>query len=118
MIQTRVSMNKLGEFVADELHSRDMSLRDYEKLTGISYGVISKMMLDNPPDPELETLVKLANATHVDLCTLVAMVKPEAAKTRPDIELIASRLLQLDERQLERLDNELVGIIFKSRKGK
>lgn len=116
MIQLRVEMNKLGEYVADQLRSRDMSLRQFEVFTGISYVTISNMMSSDPPDPSLDTLSKLAQATKVDICVFVAMVKPEATKLNPKIQLIANHIVNLPPDQIERYENELIGLAFKSDK--
>ena len=51
MFQTRVRMNGLGDFIADEMRRRDMSARQFAELVGVVHTTITKAMYKTPPEP-------------------------------------------------------------------
>lgn len=103
----QVSMNKLGDFIAAELRQRNMSARQFAEHVGVTHPTITKAMYAQPPEPSLDFLEKLALATHVDLCTIVALVKPEATRVRPEVQLIAERIARLPADKREIIDGYL-----------
>lgn len=110
MFHRQATMNKLGDFIADELRQRNMSARQFAQHAGVSHSTITKAMYKVPPDPTLDFLSKLARATHTDLCALVALVKPDDTKVRPEIQLIADRIARLSENDRQFLDTYLRGV--------
>jgi transcriptional regulator with XRE-family HTH domain len=105
MMQIDGLIMSLGEFISDELRKRDMSATRFAKIVGVDPSTITKAMrFDNPPEPSLEFLVKLSNATSVSLMTLLAIAFPEAEQIEIDTEsrLLAERISQLpaDRREI------------------
>lgn len=113
MVSTRVRMNKLGEFIASELRNRDMSARQFADLVKTNHSTITKAMYPNPPEPTLDFLVKLARATSTDLCALVALVKPDDTRVRPEVQLVADRIARLPPDKLEIIDGYLKSLLLK-----
>lgn len=110
MIKTRVRMTSLKEFIETEMHQRDMGVNEFARYVGVGHSTISKALLPEPPMPKLDFLEKLALATHIDLCTIVAMVKPDATRIRPDVQLIADRIARLSASERKFLDDHMRGL--------
>ena len=49
MFQTRVKMNRLGEFIAEEMRRRNMSARQFAEYVGVVHTTITKAMYQPPP---------------------------------------------------------------------
>ncbi len=113
MFVRRVKMNKLGEFIQEELRKRDMSARQFADHVKVSHSTITKAMYPVPPEPSLDFLAKLGRATGIDLCTIVAMVKPDDTRVSPRALLIAQRIEQLPESKRAFADEFLNGLIEK-----
>lgn len=110
MSYLRVSMNHLGDFIDTEMRQRHMGVNEFARFVGVGHSTISKAISKQPPKPKLEFLEKLALATSVDLCTIVAMVKPNATRTRPDIQIIADRIARLPAADRKFIDDHLRGV--------
>jgi transcriptional regulator with XRE-family HTH domain len=106
-------MNKLGEFIQEELQNRHMSARQFAEYVDVSHTTITKAMYPVPPEPSLDFLAKLSRATGVDLCALVEMVKPNDTKVSSRALLIAQRIEQLPASKRAFADEFLNGLIEK-----
>lgn len=64
----------LREFVLLEIRKRDMSARQFADLIGVSHSTINRL-LDTEKDhlPGIELMIKLSDATHIDLCSLMLL---------------------------------------------
>lgn len=109
----RTGMNNLGDFIATELRQRNMSARQFAEYVGVTHPTITKAMYSEPPEPSLEFLTKLALATHIDLCTIVALVKPDATNIRPGTHLIAERIARLPTADRDLIDGFLISRALK-----
>lgn len=95
-------METLREFILDEMHRRRMSGREFANFVGVANSTIVRATdyQRTPPLPSLEFLGKLARATSVDICTLVAFVYPDLTNTHAQVSVIGILASQLPaERQ-------------------
>lgn len=72
-------MNELKAFLQSELKRRDISMRQFADMVGVSHATISRLVA---PDTEevnvsLEFLLKLSKTTGTPLTLLIKMVDPE-----------------------------------------
>lgn len=111
----------LGEFIQGEMRRRKLSITKFAEDVGVTHPIIAKFRwhglkeeYSHKPigEPSLDFLAKLAKATHVDLCTLVALIHPDATKADPRAGLLAARIAQLPPDKLEVFDTFLKGLAF------
>lgn len=111
----------LGQFIQDEMKRREMSMREFAKLVGVSHKIIGKFRNHgiNPTynkrpvgEPSLDFLAKLAKATATDLCTLVALIHNDATVADPRAGLMAARIAKLPPDKLQIFDAFLKGLLF------
>lgn len=114
MKPAQVSMNQLGEFIEAEMRNRNMGVNEFARFVGVGHSTISKALLPEPPDHKLDFLEKLAKATKVDLCTIVALIKPDAVVTRPGDQLLLARIARLPANKREMIDDLLRGVSLQS----
>ncbi len=72
----------LGDFIDQELHKRQMSVREFAEFVGVTHPTIIKFREHGKKDvgsPSIEFLIKLAQATNTSLVALLAMAFPDAA---------------------------------------
>ena len=83
-------METLREFILDEMHKRRMSGREFADFVGVANSTIVRATdyQRTPPVPTLEFLGKLARATKVDICTLVAFIYPDLTNTQAQASII------------------------------
>lgn len=108
----------LNNFIEDEMKKRDMSIREFSKLIGLSHSTISKFL--NNPDTRnvsIEFLVKLAEGTNTDLASIVAMVYPEHTSINAQSRILAERIAQLPPAQYEMIESLLLGFGIKAGNG-
>jgi transcriptional regulator with XRE-family HTH domain len=111
----------LGKYIQDEMKHRDMSIRQFAELVGVTHKVIAKFRhhgidetYNKRPvgDPSLEFLAKLAKATSIDICGLVALVYPNHTVADPRAAVTNTRISQLSPEKIEILDTFLNGLMF------
>lgn len=88
----------LRDFILAELQQRHMSEREFAKLVGVANTTISRAVGETPPEPTLSFLVKLADATSVDICTLVLLALDRQPTTNLSIRLTTQRIERLPPR--------------------
>lgn len=101
----------LSEFILEEMKKREMSMREFSSYVGVSPTTISNTL--NPQKniiPSTDFLAKLADATHTDIATLIAMVFPELTDLNPEIMLLAMRISQLHPEQQKMIRQLLMGM--------
>src|SRR5436853_408114 len=100
----------LGGFIQEEIKRRDMTIRQFATLVTVNHSIIGKFRYhgiretyNKKPigEPSLAFLAKLAKATSVDLCTLIALVYPDATIADARAGLLASRIAQLPPDKLQ-----------------
>jgi transcriptional regulator with XRE-family HTH domain len=111
----------LGQFIQDEMKRREMSMREFAKLVGVSHKIIGKFrnhginpIYNKRPvgEPSLEFLAKLSKATSIDLCALVALIYPDHTVADPRAAITNARISQLPPEKIEILDTFLKGLLF------
>jgi transcriptional regulator with XRE-family HTH domain len=100
----------LGEFILAEMDKRRMSAREFALFVGVTHSTINKFVHFGSKDvgyPSIEFLGKLAQATHSDLCAVMALVFPEvteATQLKPSTIILAQRIEQLPDAVREIID--------------
>ncbi len=92
----------LADFIETEMKDRNMGVREFARFVGVSHSTLSKHLTRkrNRPVPREDLLVKLSDATGVNLLTLFALAYPGvAARTAlsPRAMLLAQRFEKLPE---------------------
>ena len=107
----------LAEFIESEIKKRDMSIREFSKVAGLSHTTISQY-LSNPDERSvsIEFLVKIAQATNTDLASIVGMVYPEQTTINAEARILAERITQLPPHQYEMIESLLLGFSLKAGK--
>jgi len=101
----------LAEFIESEIKKRDMSIREFSRMAGLSHSTVSQYL--NEPDSRkvsIEFLVKISVATNTDLSSIVAMVYPELTSIDPESRIMAEQIRKLPQDKRGMLGSLLVGI--------
>lgn len=64
----------LRDFLEEERNRRNLSGREFAVLLGIANSTLSRLISykeNDPPDPTIELLARIAYATNTELCTLI-----------------------------------------------
>jgi transcriptional regulator with XRE-family HTH domain len=113
-----MARNTLGKFILDELKKRDMSMRQFAAVVGVSDATISRLVsLADPPEPTLDFLAKISRVTGVDVCTLVAMVLPDSQVTPildPEARLLVDRIRKLPPDAQQLIEILIIQTVFKN----
>lgn len=108
-------MNQIIRFINEEMKRRDMSVRQFANLMGMSHTTVLKVVdSENPHKPSLEFLIKLADVTKVDIRDLVAMVAPEVAGVGANVAALSARMGRLSEEQKQIIDRLIAGFTLQS----
>ncbi len=97
----------LRDFVMDQMHSRDMSAREFAISIGVSNSTINRIVDPrNTQEPDLESITKLARGTKTNLRHLLALAYPDMAdllneKVAPHVLVLAEMVHQLSEADQE-----------------
>ena len=79
-IYEQLILNQIGAFIANKRNEKNITIRELNKITGVSIGVISD--LENAKSmPRVETLIKLAEALEISLSLIFENMKPATQKT-------------------------------------
>ncbi len=101
-------VHMLRDFIQSQMDSRDMSARKFAELVGVSQTTITRALsFDNPPEPSLDFLKKLAAATSTDIRDLVVLAAPDAFTTEPSTEarILATYIEKLPDDLREMVDS-------------
>jgi transcriptional regulator with XRE-family HTH domain len=105
----------LGEFINEYAQLHNMSLRDLAAKCKVSHTGLSRMANWNSPegdyDVRLTILEKIAKGMNVDICTLVALVRPKATRRDLAIDLLALRMADLPAEDQQVLRDMADGMI-------
>lgn len=116
---TKVPANTLADWILEEMQSRDMSLRKFAELVGVSHATLDRILRpkrDEDKYPSVQTLIKMSKATNTDLCTLVALISPEDSHIDAGAQIIAQRISALPPDKQSQVDAFLLGLTLKGRK--
>ena len=105
----------LADFVNEEMQRRNMTLREFAKLTGVSHSSLHRITQEREQyHPGWDIVVKLAKGTNTDIRTLAAIIAPDAV-TGQDASAIVlvERIKRLTPEQQEIIDGFIAGKVFK-----
>ena len=77
------SETSLGDFIDQEIHKRQMSVREFAEFVGVTHPTILKFREHGKKEvgsPSIEFLIMLAHTTNTSLVALLAMAFPDAAQ--------------------------------------
>lgn len=106
--------NILARFMRTEMLNLDMNQMEFANLMGVSQSTVGRMLRGEIKDPSLDFLVKLSNATKVDICSLIHLIRPDAFQAGTDTRLIAERIKRLPKKQRDLVEMLLSGALFES----
>lgn len=110
-------MTLLGEFLQEQIRRRGLTIREFARLCGVNHSVISKALaVKEPTTPKVETLAKIAQATGVDLFTLVALVAPDATDIDAEARIYANEIVALPRDKRREAEMFLKGLIYEAAK--
>jgi transcriptional regulator with XRE-family HTH domain len=107
------SETTLGDFLDQELHKRQMSVREFAEYVGVTHPTIIKFREHGKKDvgnPSIDFLVKLAQKTDTNLVALLAMSFPEAAPLLdidPATLILSQRIQRLPDHIRQAIDDLL-----------
>lgn len=105
---------KLKAFIENHLQERALSIRELARLASVSHTAVTKQLWDNPPEPTLELLTKLARVTGVSVTTLVAMVVADDVVTDAEALALAEQIKNLPPDKREMIEALVRGYQMKS----
>lgn len=116
MVMT-VERTQFREFLEDEMRKREMSIRQFAEFVGVSHPTITRAIdPSGSVEPSFDFLVKLSEATKVDLCTIVALLAPDRTHISARARVLAQAIEALSEGDQEIIDNFLIGATSKTHK--
>ena len=90
-----------------------MSASEFARLVGVAQSTIARAISENPPEPSLTFLVKLAEATSVDICTLVLLAVGNHPAPNLDAQVLADRIEALPPELRDMVDTFIYGVLLK-----
>jgi transcriptional regulator with XRE-family HTH domain len=70
----------LREFIDGEIKRLNLSRLGFAELAGVSHTAINNLLSDNPPEPSVEFLWKIAKATDTDVISVLRLAYPDIIK--------------------------------------
>jgi transcriptional regulator with XRE-family HTH domain len=105
---------ELKAFILNQVQERKVSIRELARLAGVSHTAVSKQLWDDPPEPTLELLTKLARVTGVSVTALVAMVVPDDVVADAEALALAEQIKNLPPDKREMIEALVRGYGMKS----
>lgn len=104
----------IAAFVQSEANRRSMSLREFARFAKVSSASIVRLADENNKhSPSLTVLTRLASATKVDLCALVALLEPDATHVNAEAAILSERIQRLPAEARALIDSIIMGSLFK-----
>ena len=95
-IYEQLILNQIGAFIANKRNEKNITIRELNKITGVSIGVISD--LENAKSmPRVETIIKLAEALKISLSLIFENMKPATQKTSNKSKIIPDDMNKYDK---------------------
>lgn len=105
-IYEQLILNQIGAFIANKRNEKNITIRELNKITGVSIGVISD--LENAKSmPRVETLIKLAEALEISLSLIFENMKPAAQKISN-----SSKIIPDDMNKYDKISTLLAGLSY------
>lgn len=92
---TLMAYSSLAEWLLQEINDRNMSIREFGRRAEIGQATLSSILANEGDYPSVTTLIRLAQYTHTDICSLMALIAPEETHIDADVILIAERIKRL-----------------------
>jgi transcriptional regulator with XRE-family HTH domain len=93
-----VETTAFQKWLLDEMQARDMSIRQFGAFTGVNFSTLTKLLAAGSDDsrlPSVRTLAQLAEATQTDICSLIALLVPNATTMDAASRILAERIRRL-----------------------
>ncbi len=95
-IYEQLILNQIGAFIANKRNEKNITIRELNKITGVSIGVISD--LENAKSmPRVETIIKLAEALEISLSLIFENMKPATQKKSNKSKIIPDDMNKYDK---------------------
>lgn len=95
-IYEQLILNQIGAFIANKRNEKNITIRELNKITGVSIGVISD--LENAKSmPRIETIIKLAEALEISLSLIFENMKPATQKISNHSKIIPDDINKYDK---------------------
>ncbi len=106
-------MNELREFLQSEMKRRDISMRQFADMVGVSHGTISRLVAPNNEENNvsLEFLLKLSKATNTPLTLLLKMVDPTIQVDADELSASTYLMAQRIEGAPDNVRDIIIGIL-------
>lgn len=99
-------LDKLSNFIKDEMNARSLNAKEFAKFINAEPSQITRILKGEYKEaPKLLFLAKLAGATHIDLCSIVALLYPGLTTVNAEAAIIANRITQLPAERIELFDD-------------
>lgn len=99
-------LESLITFIQEELDRRDWTQAKLAQEMKVRHTTIRNIMKRKLVEyPTTDTFAKLAKATHIDLCSIIALIHPDATNINAEAAIIANRVAQLPPDRLELFDD-------------
>lgn len=100
----------LRDFVQAEMNNRHMSAREFARFVGVTHGTINNVLsFSDEHEPSLKFLIKLAQATNVDVCALIHLIYPDTERTVSGYSsLLANRIAELPPQTIEFIERMIM----------
>ena len=92
----KLILNQIGVFINSKRKERGMTVRDLNKATGVSLGVISDLENQNSL-PRIETLIRIAEVLEIPLSILFENMKPINVRKDNHSKIIADDINKFDK---------------------
>lgn len=89
-----------------------MTIRQFAKFAGVSHSTVVRLMAEESDHtPDLDSLIKIAKATNIDVFSLIAMVKPnDTPDIDPEARILAQQIVTLSNTKRDMLATFLSGM--------
>lgn len=109
-----MNLPALRNFIQREIDTRDMSMNQFASFIDVANSTMSRVMNERTEnEPSLEFLSKLAEATSVDICTIVGLLYPSLTMRDAAAWLLVEQIRRLPEDDRRIIDNYLAGVARK-----
>lgn len=115
MMRRRFRLHSLADFVNEEMRRRDVTMREFARITGVSHSTLSRIINEQADyQPTWDVIVKLAKGTHTDIRTLAAIIAPDAVTGQnASAVVLAERISRLPPEMQEIIDGFITGKALK-----
>lgn len=104
----------LAVVIRREMAERNMGLREFSRFARISATTLHNCLTEEPGNPSLEMLIKLSEAIHINLCTLIGIAFPHVkAVPSPRLAYLLERIDIMPDAERQSM-NLLVDVLLQN----